>query len=92
MKYLFKHKKEFILTIIMFIMIIYILYDGIKSGAPVQSVIETVITLLVWYFNMPTSIGGDITKIELKQINACRNVGYEGAPEPEDASIDEVEE
>lgn len=92
MKYLFKHKKEFILTIIMFIMIIYILYDGIKSGAPVQSVIETVITLLVWYFNMPTSIEGEIGKIELKQRKATRDVVYEATPEPEDASIDEVEE
>lgn len=89
MKYLIKYKKEFIITIAVFLAIIYILYDGFKNGTSIQSILESIAIVLGWYYNMPTSIEGDISKIEIKQRKACRNVGYEGAPEPEDAEVKE---
>lgn len=89
MKYLIKHKKEFVITIAVFLAIFYILFDGIKRGATCESILESIAIVLGWYYNMPTSIEGDISKIEIKQRKACRNIGYEGAPEPEDAEVKE---
>ena len=87
MKYLLRHRKETILTAVMIVVLAYVLYDGIANGTPVQSIVESITMVLVWYFNMPTSIEGEIGKIELKQRKAVRNCAYNGASEPKDAEV-----
>lgn len=93
MKYLIKHKKELAISIGVFVMTIVNLIKTIKTGDITEDVIVAFVlalfTILGWYFNNPTSIEGDISKIEIKQRKACRNVAYNPAPEPEDAEVKE---
>lgn len=93
MRYLIKHKKEFTITVVALIVAIADMLKvfGISmpiDEASVYAVVSAIMGVLVWFYNYPTSIEGHISKIELKQRKACRNVGYEGAPEPEDAEVE----
>lgn len=92
MKYLIKHKKEFALTIVWFVILAYVLYDGFKNGREVQSVIETIVGITVWYLNNPTSVEGSSAKISMLEDKATRGLATPDAEEPEDASLEsEVE-
>lgn len=93
MKYLIKHKKEFTITIVALVVAIadFLKVFGVDlpvTEDSVYAVVSAIMGVLVWFYNMPTSIEGDISKIELKQRKACRNVGYEGAPEPVDVEVE----
>lgn len=94
MKYLIKHKKEFTITIVALIVAIADFLKVFGVDMPIDedsvyAVVSAVMGVLVWFYNMPTSIEGEIGKIELKQRKACRNVGYFSAPEPDDAEVKE---
>lgn len=93
MKYLIKHKKEFAISVGVFVMTIINLIKAIKTGDLSEDVIVAFVlalfTIMGWYYNNPTSIEGEISKIEIKQRKACRNVAYNPAPEPEDAEVKE---
>lgn len=94
MRYLIKHRKEFTITVVALIVAIA---DMLKvfgvdmpiDEASVYAVVSAIMGVLVWFYNMPTSIEGEIGKIELKQRKACRNVGYFSASEPDDAEVKE---
>ena len=87
MKYLIKHRKEFVLTIIWFVILAYVLYDGFVNGREVQSVIETLVGVTVWYLNNPTSLEGHTTKINLKEMKTTRDTEWETVEEPEDSEV-----
>lgn len=60
MKYLIKHKKEFAISIGVFVMTIINLIKAIKTGDIAEDVIVAFVlalfTILGWFYNMPTSI------------------------------------
>lgn len=94
MKYLIKHRKEFTITIVALIVAIADMLKVFGVDMPIDedsvyAVVSAVMGVLVWFYNMPTSIEGEIGKIELKQRKACKNVGYFSAPEPDDAEVKE---
>lgn len=94
MRYLIKHKKEFTITVVALIVAIADLLKVFGVDMPIDedsvyAVVSAVMGVLVWFYNMPTSIEGEIGKIELKQRKACRNVVYNSAPEPDDAEVKE---
>lgn len=78
MKYLIKHKKEFVITIAVFLAIFYILFDGIKRGAACESVLESIAIVLGWYYNMPTSIENCEATGEMRQRKAEQKDDYKG--------------
>lgn len=59
MRYLIQNRKEFAITVAAFIMSVINLGRAIKSGEISEdliiAVLVTGITVLAWYFNMPTS-------------------------------------
>ena len=59
MKYLIKHKKEFAISIGVFVMTIINLIKAIKTGDIAEDVIVAFVlalfTILGWFYNMPTS-------------------------------------
>lgn len=87
MKHLIKNTKEFIITILVFITIAFILYDGFKEGTPIDNVIESVIIILGWYYNMPTSEENCLATGRMRAEKEQKKDGYVG-----ECFTDEVEE
>lgn len=87
MRYLIKHRIEFIITIVWFVILAYVLYDGFKNGREVQGILESVFGVTVWYKNIPTSIEGHTAKINLKEMKATRDTEWETVEEPEDSEV-----
>ena len=92
MKYLIKHKKEFIITIVALVVAIadFLKVFGVDlpvTEDSVYAVVSAVMGVLVWFYNYPTSIEGDTAKIFLKEMKATRNMEWETVEEPEDASV-----
>lgn len=92
MRYLIKHKKEFTITIVALIVAIA---DMLKvfgvdmpiDEASVYAVVSAVMGVLVWFYNYPTSIEGHISKINLKEMKATRNMEWETVEEPKDSEV-----
>lgn len=87
MKYLIKHRIEFIITIVWFVILAYVLYDGFKNGREVQGILESVFGVTVWYKNMPTSIEGHNHKVGIKEDKAIRNYEVDTVEEPQDSEV-----
>ncbi len=91
MKYLIKHRIEFIITIVWFVILAYVLYDGFKNGREVQGILESVFGVTVWYKNIPTSLENSehtgamrLEKEQNKGIITGEDFMDEGAPEEEE--------
>lgn len=92
MKYLIKHKKEFTITIVALIVAIADLLKVFGVDMPIDedsvyAVVSAVMGVLVWFYNMPTSIEGHTAKINLKEMKATRNMEWETVEEPSDAEV-----
>ena len=91
MKYLIKHKKEFAISIGVFVMTIINLIKAIKTGDIAEDVIVAFVlalfTILGWFYNMPTSIEGHNHKVGIKEDKAIRNYEADTVEEPEDSEV-----
>ena len=92
MKYLIKHKKEFIITIVALVVAIadFLKVFGVDlpvTEDSVYAVVSAIVGGLCWFYNYPTSIEGHTAKINLKEMKATRNMEWETVEEPEDASV-----
>ena len=92
MKYLIKHKKEFIITIVALVVAIadFLKVFGVDlpvTEDSVYAVVSAIVGGLCWFYNMPTSIEGHTAKINLKEMKATRNMEWETVEEPSDAEV-----
>ena len=82
MKYLIKHRKEFAITVGAAFAAIANFYNAAKSGMvseeTVVAVIFTVLGVLAWYYNMPTSAENDEATAEMRQRKLENDPNYKG--------------
>lgn len=93
MKYLIKHKKEFIITIVALIVAIadFLKVFGVDlpvTEDSVYAIVSAIMGVLVWFYNNPTSIEGHTAKINLKEMKATRNMEWEAVEEPSDSEVE----
>lgn len=90
MKYLIKHRKEFAITVAAAVAAIINFVNAVRSGIfsedTLIAVIVSVLGLLAWYYNMPTSEENDIATNEMRQRKAEKTEAYKG-----EKFFDEVE-
>ena len=93
MKYLIKHRKEFAITIGAAFTAIVNFINAAKSGLVsedmVVALVFTVLGVLAWYYNMPTSAENDIATDEMRQRKAENSEGYKGEKFFEEVDKDE---
>lgn len=93
MKYLIKHRKEFAITVAAAVAAIINFVNAVRSGIfsedTLIAVIVSVLGLLAWYYNMPTSAENDIATNEMRQRKAENSEGYKGEKFFEEVEKDE---
>ena len=82
MKYLIKHRKEFAITIgaafTAIVNFINAARSGIVSEDTVIAVVFTVLGVLAWHYNMPTSAENDEATAEMRQRKLENDPNYKG--------------
>lgn len=94
MKYLIQNKKEFAISVGVFVMTAINLVRALMAKEITEELIIAfvlaVFTLLGWFYNMPTSEENCIATGEMRQAKAMKKDGYVG--ENFDDEAEEVEE
>lgn len=94
MKYLIQNKKEFAISVGVFVMTAINLVRALMAKEITEELIVAfvlaVFTLLGWFYNMPTSEENCIATGEMRQWKAAKKDGYVG--ELFDDETEEVEE
>lgn len=82
MKYLIKHRKEFAITIAAAVAAVINFVNAVRSGVfseeTLIAVIVSVLGVLAWYYNMPTSEENDIATNEMRQRKLENDPNYKG--------------
>lgn len=82
MRYLIKHKKEFAISVGVFVMTIINLIKAIKTGDIAEDVIVAFVlalfTILGWFYNMPTSVENCEATGEMRQRKREQKNDYKG--------------
>ena len=93
MKYLIKHRKEFAITVAAAVAAVINFANAVRSGVfsedTLIAVIVSLLGLLAWYYNMPTSEENDIATNEMRQRKAESSEGYKGEKFFEEVDKDE---
>ncbi len=96
MKYLIQHRKEFAITVAAAIMAIINLIKAIRSGIlsedAIIAVIVTVLGVLAWYYNMPTSQENHEATEAMRQRKEEAKAGYVGERFFDDLDEEDVDE
>ena len=103
MKYLIRNRKEFAITVAAAVAAIVNFVNAIRSGVvsedTIIALIVTVLGVLAWYYNMPTSAENDKATAEMRQAKAEHKEGSKGEQffdeeidEDEDAEGDDYED
>ena len=82
MKYLIKNRKEFAITVAAAVAAIVNFINALRSGVvsedTIIALIVTVLGVLAWYYNMPTSEENNEATAEMRQKKRENEVGYLG--------------
>ena len=75
MKYLIQHRKEFAISIGLFVMAVINFVRAIKSSEPltqelIVAVLYTLFGVLAWFYNMPTSEENSVKTGEMRMMKA----------------------
>ena len=103
MKYLIRNRKEFAITVAAAVAAIVNFVNAIRSGVvsedTIIALIVTVLGVLAWHYNMPTSAENDKATAEMRQAKAEHKESYKGEQffdeeidEDEDAEGDDYED
>lgn len=103
MKYLIRNRNEFAITVAAAVAAIINFVNAVRSGVvsedTIIALIITVLGVLAWYYNMPTSAENDKATAEMRQAKEEHKEGYKGeqffdeeTDEGEDAEGDDYED
>lgn len=97
MKYLIQNRKEFAITVLLFIVyaivLVWAVWDIVHGTFDIKnflSIVASIISYFGWYFNMPTSEENCRHTGEMRQEKAEKEDGYVGEVMFEEADDDDI--